>query len=382
MWGRASASDDLKEYREDYPSRPALTRCQQEEEERECNKNVLFYQNKIKMQPERVKVDDVIKLWWGDYSHLESSHSFVQWLFPIQEHGMNYQAQPLMKHERSVMRSDPNVLRRAVHCFRLMLDFYGFELLVAASNRDSNNDGDAALPSATPFSSSAASNQMAAGAGNTTNEMKARVDTDPLADVSGMVSPAESMSDMEDADSTAAGSSSSSLSSAIREITHPTQIRIRRLPDGKYEEQFHNLNHSGHNYLRITRILKFLGEMGLEAYKIAFLDALKHEIYITRKLFKKQRQNAGPSSFFGFGYGLTNGVRRAYENYWSLTIYDDATRQAVQEEAERLGAACDADDNNDVAKSDSNSRSNNSDRSGRRNGKEGPQDGSCGLFCV
>ena len=31
-----------------------------------------------------------------------------------------------------------------------------------------------------------------------------------------------------------------------------------------WKERFHHLNHSMHNYLRITRILKCLGEMQLE----------------------------------------------------------------------------------------------------------------------
>lgn len=43
--------------------------------------------------------------------------------------GMNYQAQPLQPHEIQKMKADPTVVRRVIKSYRLMLDFYGMELL-------------------------------------------------------------------------------------------------------------------------------------------------------------------------------------------------------------------------------------------------------------
>lgn len=43
--------------------------------------------------------------------------------------GMNYQAQPLQPHEISKMKADPNVIKRLLTSYRLMLDFYGMQLV-------------------------------------------------------------------------------------------------------------------------------------------------------------------------------------------------------------------------------------------------------------
>lgn len=35
-------------------------------------------------------VEDIHKKWWYDYDLLEEHHGYIQWLFPIREHGMNW----------------------------------------------------------------------------------------------------------------------------------------------------------------------------------------------------------------------------------------------------------------------------------------------------
>lgn len=42
---------------------------------------------------------------------------------------MNYHAQPLLLHEIKKMTADPTVIDRIITSYRLMLDFYGMELL-------------------------------------------------------------------------------------------------------------------------------------------------------------------------------------------------------------------------------------------------------------
>lgn len=41
---------------------------------------------------------------------------------------MNFEAQPLQKHEITAMKADPQILNRILESYRLMLDFYGMQL--------------------------------------------------------------------------------------------------------------------------------------------------------------------------------------------------------------------------------------------------------------
>ncbi|KAI0733481.1 opioid growth factor receptor conserved region-domain-containing protein [Irpex lacteus] len=92
------------------------------------NKNLEFYSNKRRCQPDGVLIDEIHEEWQGDYDTLEYNHGFIQWLFPIQEHGVNYQAQPLQPHEIEAMTADEEIIERVIKSYRLMLDFYGMQL--------------------------------------------------------------------------------------------------------------------------------------------------------------------------------------------------------------------------------------------------------------
>lgn len=210
------AGNDLADYRADYPSK---------REDPRANGNLLFYQGTGAAQPGSRKLAQM-HAWFGNYEHLEWDHSYIQWLFPIQEHGMNSQAQPLMKHERAAMRADPAAMANFVRSYKMMLDFYGME----------------------------------------------------LAD-----------------DATGA---------------------VQRRAEG-FQPRYLNLNTSSHNYLRITRILKCLGELGLEHYKAGWLDFLFSEIFVARAL---------------------PACASSYRDYWSQTLYDDGARAALQQRLERGGA--------------------------------------------
>merc|ERR1719230_2288362 len=59
---------------------------------------------------------------------------------------------------------------------------------------------------------------------------------------------------------------------------------VRRSPPGQYEARYHNLATSFHNNLRITRILKCLGEMGLEHMKRPFVEHVLREVYVHGEL--------------------------------------------------------------------------------------------------
>ncbi|XP_059164570.1 uncharacterized protein LOC131947382 isoform X2 [Physella acuta] len=91
--------------------------------------NWLFYNNEIKSEPDGDFIDNIHRYWKGDYRKLERHHGYIQWLFPIREHGTNRHAQPLQLHEAEKIKSDPKALQRVLESYRLMLDFYGMELV-------------------------------------------------------------------------------------------------------------------------------------------------------------------------------------------------------------------------------------------------------------
>jgi hypothetical protein len=164
--------------------------------------------------------------WWGNYSRLEYEHSFIQWLFPIQEGGgMSSTSQPLQKHEIKWMAMDRAIQFRIRTSYELMLDFFGMKLL------------------------------------------------DPE---TGTLGRSEHFAD-----------------------------------------RYDNLNTSSHNYLRITRILKCLGEMGLEKYKLPFLKLVLAEMYV---------------------HGKLGNCYSSCRDYWMRTLRDEADRAALAHYHEALAA--------------------------------------------
>lgn len=91
--------------------------------------NYSFYLNRIRCQPSDLLIEEVYSLWYGDYQELECNHQYIQWLFPIQEDGMNFAAHRLLPHEIQAMRSNEEIIRRLVKSYEMMLDFYGMRLL-------------------------------------------------------------------------------------------------------------------------------------------------------------------------------------------------------------------------------------------------------------
>ncbi len=62
-----------------------------------------FLTGKIKSQPNGDFIHNIHEKWFGDYRKLEIHHGYIQWLFPLQTAGVNYEAQPLQKHEIDVI---------------------------------------------------------------------------------------------------------------------------------------------------------------------------------------------------------------------------------------------------------------------------------------
>ena len=66
-----------------------------------------------------------------------------------------------------------------------------------------------------------------------------------------------------------------------------------------HAERFRNLVQNQHNWLRVSRILKALGELGLEHYKLPWLQALCREVYETK---------------------LLAPCRGSFASYWAFTL--------------------------------------------------------------
>ena len=86
---------------------------------------------------------------------------------------------------------------------------------------------------------------------------------------------------------------------------------VRRRPAGQFEERYRNLNTSSHNYLRITRILKSLGEFGLERLKLPFLRFFLSEATL---------------------HGHLRNALRSCLDYWVPCLRQKADRDALASE--------------------------------------------------
>ncbi|KAL1743171.1 opioid growth factor receptor conserved region-domain-containing protein [Schizophyllum fasciatum] len=93
------------------------------------NANYELYLNKRRCRPDNLLIDELHEKWFGDYDKLEYKHGFIQWLFPIREYGVNYEAQPLQRHELEAMKADSDIVDRLIKSYKLMLDFYGMRLV-------------------------------------------------------------------------------------------------------------------------------------------------------------------------------------------------------------------------------------------------------------
>eukprot|EP01088_Endostelium_zonatum_P006336 TRINITY_DN18454_c0_g1_i1.p1 TRINITY_DN18454_c0_g1~~TRINITY_DN18454_c0_g1_i1.p1 ORF type:complete len:293 (-),score=74.70 TRINITY_DN18454_c0_g1_i1:71-949(-) len=211
--GAQNGKADTDIYRKGYPGK---------EDDPSVTCNAKFYQNKRKSIPDGDYIDNIHSNWWGDYRRLEVHHGYIQWLFPIREHGMNSQSEPLQMHEIETIKADPVAKARVLKSYKLMLDFYGMRL------RDDNTG------------------------------------------------------------------------------------EVERNPSN-WKDRYENLNTSGHNYLRITRILKSLGELGYEHVKVKWIEFFIQEVYENRQL---------------------RNIKSSLENYFVGTLRNDDERARVEKTIE------------------------------------------------
>ncbi|KAM9785981.1 opioid growth factor receptor [Neosynchiropus ocellatus] len=204
------AAKDMQNYRRGYPN---LTEDDCPEDKMN---NLQFYLNKFPSAPDDVFIESFLKEWKNDYKRLERVHSYIQWLFPLREPGVNYMATELTKKEIEAFKNSEDAKRRLVESYELMLGFYGIRLV----NKET-----------------------------------------------GEVKRAEN-----------------------------------------WKERFGNLERNMHNNLRITRILKSLGELGFEHYQAPLVRFFLEETLIKKTL---------------------SSVKRSVLDYFLFAVLDKQKRQEL-----------------------------------------------------
>ncbi|XP_077018321.1 opioid growth factor receptor-like protein 1 isoform X1 [Tamandua tetradactyla] len=178
------AARDLYKYRHQYPNFKDI-RYQND------LSNLRFYKNKIPFKPDGVYIEEVLSKWKGDYEKLEHNHTYIQWLFPLREQGLNFYAKELTTYEIEEFKKTKEAIRRFFLAYKMMLEFFGIKLIDKTGN----------------------------------------------------------------------------VARAVN-----------------WQERFQHLNESQHNYLRITRILKSLGELGYESFKSPLVKFILHEALVENTL--------------------------------------------------------------------------------------------------
>ncbi|KAM4572050.1 uncharacterized protein V3H82_011560 [Fundulus diaphanus] len=116
------AAKDMQNYRRGYPN--LTDECSEDK-----MNNLQFYLNKFPSAPDDVYIESFLKEWKNDYKKLERVHSYIQWLFPLREPGVNYMASELTKKEIEAFKENEDAKRRLVEAYELMLGFYGIRLV-------------------------------------------------------------------------------------------------------------------------------------------------------------------------------------------------------------------------------------------------------------
>ncbi|XP_064321451.1 opioid growth factor receptor isoform X1 [Phalacrocorax carbo] len=210
-----NAAKDLQRYRHHYPG---LIESENDEEEEMWN--LSFYKNEICFLPQGLYIETLLESWWDNYEVLEENHSYIQWLFPLRERGMNWRAKPLTRQEIQAFKKSNEVMQRFRRAYQLMLRFYGILLV--------NEE---------------------------TGELKR----------------AEN-----------------------------------------WAERFQNLNRFSHNNLRITRILKCLGEMEYEHYQVHLV-----KFFLTETLVKETLPNVKRSALDYFLFTIRSKQKRRELVYYA-----------------------------------------------------------------
>ncbi|KAM8867163.1 opioid growth factor receptor-like [Synchiropus picturatus] len=123
------AARDLHHYRHGYKAGIKRHFWYQTESNLDENPNLKFYCGEIPSSPDGVYISEFHSDWRGRYDLLERVHSYIQWLFPLEEPGVNPEARTLTKTEIQGFIHNDVARENLLESYKLMLDFYGIKLL-------------------------------------------------------------------------------------------------------------------------------------------------------------------------------------------------------------------------------------------------------------
>nr|CBN81035.1 Opioid growth factor receptor [Dicentrarchus labrax] len=121
-----TAAIDMQNYRHDYPSQNMQYGWKTQRSDDKPNLN--FYLGEKPSEPDGIYINAFHNQWSKDYASLEYVHTYIQWLFPLQEPGVNYEAKPLTKEEIKDFLQSETAKKNLLKSYKLMLGFYGIEL--------------------------------------------------------------------------------------------------------------------------------------------------------------------------------------------------------------------------------------------------------------
>ncbi|XP_020489477.2 opioid growth factor receptor-like protein 1 [Labrus bergylta] len=121
-----SAARDMQNYRHDYPNQRHSHRWNEPQSDAKPNLN--FYLGCTATLPDKVYISDFHYDWFGRYEELEYVHTYIQWLFPLPEPGMNSMASTLTVEEIHDFCKSDIAKDNLLMSYKLMLDFYGIHL--------------------------------------------------------------------------------------------------------------------------------------------------------------------------------------------------------------------------------------------------------------
>ncbi|XP_015284181.1 PREDICTED: opioid growth factor receptor-like protein 1, partial [Gekko japonicus] len=81
-----------------------------------------------------VYIEEVLNKWKGDYEKLEHNHTYIQWLFPLREQGLNFYAKELTTYEIEEFKKTKEAIRRFLLAYKMMLEFFGIKLIDKTGN--------------------------------------------------------------------------------------------------------------------------------------------------------------------------------------------------------------------------------------------------------
>lgn len=224
------------------------------------DKNWAFYDDRITNMGDRemAKISDM-HAWYGDHEKLERYHDYIQWLFPLHDPSMfNQKIQLLQRHEVRKIRRSKTASARFRKSYEMMLDFFGMQLVDETSGevRRKTIDKNAPLPAGWKKRSSMVS-------GKTYYEKETR-----------------------------------------------DRIVKKRHRPGSALDRLDELNSPGnHNFRRISRILKSMGEMGFAHWQYPLLVNFAREIYQHKTL---------------------EHAEKSFRLYWKVFLIDQARRRELE----------------------------------------------------